>query len=63
MEKGDRVFIGKEEYICIGEHPTHGAMGLLPIDLIECETIALPEDIVAADECEFVWRDGAWYWI
>ena len=63
MNKGDTVFIGEDKYICIGEHPVHGAMGLLLASLIECQEIAQPEDIVPADECEFRWIDGAWYWI
>lgn len=63
MKTGDTVFINEDEYICIGEHPTHGAMGLLLASLIEYQEIALPEDIVPADECEFVWRESAWYWV
>ena len=63
MKKNDAVFIGKVKYICIGEHPVHGAMGLLPIELVELAELAQPENIVPADECEFKWRDGAWHWI
>ena len=63
MKQGDTVFIGKDKYICTGDHPTHGAMGLIPIDLAELVEIALPEDIVPVDECEFNWRNDAWYWL
>ena len=63
MKNGDRVFIADDEYICIGDHPTHGAMGLIPIELAELADLALPEDIVPADECEFKWREGAWHWL
>ena len=64
MKIGDLVYIGEKKFICIGDHPTQGGMGLIEIELYPLLDLALPEDITAADECEFRW-DGdkkCWQW-